>query len=81
MTANGGDQNKGVVKLDALDGSDAARREECLRKCAAAPLWTGCEMIWQRGDKGCYVHTNPVSRGNGGGDYYCWIRSKCKGTT
>ena len=74
---NGGDQNSGVIKINGIDGNTKAAREECLRLCQATNGATGCEVIWNQNNRGCYVHTREVSRGNNVGNHYCWIFSKC----
>ena len=78
VTSNGHDQNSGVIKKNSLDGNTLQRQEECLKLCLAHPGATGCEVIWNQGNRGCYVHTKPVARGNGVNKHYCWILSKCR---
>merc|ERR1711862_85986 len=39
------------------------------------PGATGCEVIWDQGNRGCYVHTAEVERGNGVARHQCWIFS------
>ena len=73
------DQNEGVVKLNADDGNTTERQGICLGMCHAYEGATGCEMRWNQGDRGCYVHTNEVARGNGVANHSCWIFAKCKG--
>lgn len=34
-------------------------------------------MIWNQGNRGCYVHTQAVARGNGAAHHRCWVFSKC----
>jgi len=77
VKGNGSDQNSGVVKLNALDGNTPERQEDCLKRCRATPGVTGCEVIWDQGNRGCYAHTKEVARGNGVGRHRCWIFSKC----
>ena len=76
---NGGDQNSGVIKLDAVDGNTAQQQAKCLAMCRAYKGATGCEEIWNQGNRGCYVHTSVVARGNGVPNHACWIFSKCRG--
>ena len=71
---DGGDQNAGVIKLNSLDINTAERRENCLDLCEATSGYTGCEGIWNQANRGCYVHTDAVSRGNNAGNHVCWIR-------
>merc|ERR1712115_327451 len=74
---NGHDQNHGVVKLNGLDGNTAQRQRKCLKMCLARRGATGCEVIWHQGNRGCYVHTREVARGNNAPRHRCWIFSKC----
>ena len=77
---NGHDQNSGVIKLDAVNGNSPKQQASCLARCLAYPGATGCEEIWNQGNRGCYVHTSVVSRGNGVRNHACWILNKCAGT-
>jgi len=70
---DGRDQNSGVIKLNDLDGNTVRRQEDCLKLCLARPGVTGCEVIWNQGNRGCYAHTQPVSRGNNVDRHKCWI--------
>jgi len=70
---NGGDQNSGVVKLNSLDGKTLKSQEDCLKLCLATTGVTGCEVIWDQGNRGCYAHTHSVARGNGVARHICWI--------
>ena len=70
---DGRDQNSGVKKLNSLDGNTSKRQEGCLKLCLATPGVTGCEVIWDQGNRGCYAHTQSVSRGNGRARHMCWI--------
>ena len=45
--------------------------------CAGA---TGCELILDQPNRGCYAMTQQVSRGNFAARHYCWVFSKCAGT-
>merc|ERR1712130_371549 len=76
---NGYDQNSGVVKLNNLNGNTARRQKQCLKMCLARRGATGCEVIWNQGNRGCYVHTRQVARGNNAARHRCWIFSKCRG--
>jgi hypothetical protein len=71
------DQNSGVRKLSGGDYNSAAKQEECLAKCANYPGYTGCEMIWSQGNRGCYVHTRTVTgvyARRGAGRHYCFLK-------
>ena len=78
VQSNGADQNAGVIKKNNLDGNTAERQKQCLDICRAHPGATGCEVIWNQINRGCYIHTQQVARGNGVGNHMCWIFSKCK---
>ena len=71
---DGGDQNHGVHKLKGGDWK--ANHEECLAECAKVPGVTGCEMIWDQGNRGCYAHTSEVARGNGVVRHSCYLPKK-----
>ena len=72
-----GDQNSGVIKLNDLDGNTAERQEKCLELCRAEDGATGCEVIWDQENRGCYAHTDEIDRGNGVDRHGCWVFSKC----
>ena len=78
VKANGGDQNSGVIKLNDLDGNTSERQDECLELCHSEIGATGCEVIWNQGNRGCYVHTREIARGNGVDRHACWVFSKCE---
>jgi len=73
----GHDQNSGVIKLWGGDfGPSQTKQMECVQKCidaSAVRKTTGCEAIWHQGNRGCYLHTQDVSRGNGVDRHSCWI--------
>lgn len=74
VLADGTDQNSGVIKLDSLDGRTRQRIEQCLEKCNKHAGATGCELVWDNWfNKGCYVHTSTVAKGNGVANHACWI--------
>ena len=75
---NGGDQNSGVKKLNSLDGNTLERQKKCLDLCRSVAGVTGCEVIWNQDNRGCYVHTQPIARGNGVDRHFCWVFSKCE---
>ena len=80
VTSNGTDQNSGVKKLNALDGDTPEIQQQCLELCFAENGATGCEVIWSQNDRGCYVHTEEIARGNDVDKHECWIFSKCEST-
>jgi hypothetical protein len=76
VTKSGRDQNSGVKKLMSGDINTDAKKNECLQKCAQVNGMKGCEAIWSQGNRGCYVHTKAIDRGNGRGRHACWVRGK-----
>merc|ERR1711879_801241 len=45
----------------------------CMKACRARPGATGCEVIWDQGNRGCYIHTQRITEGNGVGRHLCSI--------
>ena len=76
---DGGDQNSGVMKQNSLNGNTIELQEQCVQICKQMDEATGCEIIWDQGNRGCYVHTQEIARGNGAPKHACWIFSKCAG--
>ena len=74
---NGGDQNSGVTKLNDIDGENLEAQRECLIQCRNTAGATGCEIVWNQGNRGCYAHTQEIDRGNGAERHFCWVFSKC----
>ena len=80
ITLFGRDQNSGVKKLNGMyNGDTLDGQKECLKLCRSVQGVTGCEVIWDQGNRGCYAHTREVARGNGEARHKCWVFSKCKG--
>ena len=79
VLANGADQNGGVIKLNGVDGTTPQAQATCLAKCKERTGATGCEVIWSQGNRGCYVHTQTIARGNNVDRHQCWVFSKCTG--
>merc|ERR1719221_720924 len=79
VKADGGDQNSGVIKLYSTNaGPSDSLLQECHQTCDSElkernVQATGCEAIWDRGNRGCYLHTQPISHGNGRERHACWI--------
>jgi hypothetical protein len=80
VRGDGIDQNAGVIKLDQVDyGPSIDKLKECLDMCIAfseKAYVTGCESIWDQGNRGCYVHTSSVAKGNNVDMHQCWIVKK-----
>ena len=81
LKPNGLDQNRGVHKLNGINGNTKQAQESCLQMCKRYSGATGCEVIWNRWNRGCYVHTLSIARGNGRSHHTCWVFSKCRTTT
>merc|ERR1711959_328174 len=73
VTDKGHDQNSGVKKINAVDGNTCQTQSACLKACKATPGATGCEVIWHQGNRGCYVHTKSIAKGNGVHRHMCWV--------
>jgi len=77
VKSNGEDQNNGVVQLATGNfGPSESKKQECFNLCinASSKLQvTGCEAVWYQNNKGCYIHTKDVYRGNGVQDHNCWV--------
>jgi len=73
VKADGQDQNSGVYKIASADFDGPELQRKCLQMCSAYPGHTGCEVIWNQYNRGCYVHTQEVVRGNGIQNHACWI--------
>ena len=80
VDANNGDVKDGVIKINSGDYLTPDAEQSCLKLCKSYKGATGCETIWNQGNKGCYIHTNPaIVKGNGATNHHCWVFSKCKG--
>lgn len=79
MKENNRDQNSGVIKLDNLNTKSDKELEACLKKCETRIGATGCEAIWDQGNRGCYAHMEYVEKGNNANRHVCWVFSKCTG--
>ena len=81
VTRSGADRKSGVIKLDSIDSNSTEVHSRCLGKCRRHKGATGCEMIWDQRDSGCYVHTHGIDRGNNDTNHFCWVFSKCAGSS
>ena len=79
VTQNGVDQNSDVTKLNNINGGTSESQMDCLKQCYALPGATGCEVIWDQDDRGCYVHKNAIAKENNAAKHGCWVFSKCTG--
>ena len=77
---DGNNQNSGVIKKNSLNGNTTEARKQCLATCKETDGATGCEVIWDQHNRGCYVHTQEIARGNGVERHMCWVFSNCSGT-
>jgi len=75
VRSNGSDQNSGVKKLHTMDYYDKGDlHKQCLEMCAAVVGVTGCEMIWDQNNRGCYAHTDNIDGGgNGKVRHSCYV--------
>ena len=68
----GRDENDLVTKLYGGNVQTDDEVQACWEKCAAVSGVTGCEAIWNQGNRGCYVHkSTAIIRGNGVNQHYC----------
>merc|ERR1712028_44333 len=73
--SNANDQNSGVTTLDGGDYEGNTREAQCLAQCKEHSAdWTGCEMIWDQSNRGCYVHTEHVNYANNVDKHKCLLR-------
>merc|ERR1712028_23933 len=73
--SHGGDQNSGVTKLDGGNYEGNTKEAQCLAQCKEHSAdWTGCEVIWDQGNAGCYVHTEHVDSANSVARHKCLLR-------
>ena len=79
VTAEGKDQNEGVIKISSVSNKTLAYQNICLKLCTRTPNVTGCELIWGQANRGCYAHTKSIAKGNGQDRHMCWILSECRG--
>ena len=79
VRGNGADQNGGVRKLSSVNMNTDELKESCLQQCIAYRGATGCEVIYNTANQGCYVHTRNIARGNNVANHNCWVFTKCKG--
>jgi len=67
VKSNNSDQNDGVQKLVGGDYNDVGDlHKQCLEMCAGVKGVTGCEMIWDQNNRGCYAHTANIDGGGNG---------------
>ena len=61
-------QDYGVVKVNSVDGNSVDAQNICLAACLKHGGATGCEIIWDQSNRGCYIHTSrAIDHGNGDG--------------
>merc|ERR1712028_60969 len=73
--SHGSDQNSGVTKLDGGNYEGNTKEAQCLAQCKEHSAdWTGCEVIWDQGNAGCYVHTEHVNSANSVARHKCLLR-------
>jgi len=73
--SNAIDQNNGVTKLEGGNYEGNTKEAQCLAQCKEHSAdWTGCEVIWDQGNAGCYVHTEHVNYANNVDKHKCLLR-------
>merc|ERR1712166_481261 len=73
--SNANDQNNGVTKLEGGNYEGNTKEAQCLAQCKEHSAdWTGCEVIWDQGNRGCYVHTEHVNYANNVDKHKCLLR-------
>jgi len=72
-TVNREDQNSGVLKVSSQNMNSDNIREQCLDVCKTVPGATGCEVVWDLINQGCYVHTQRITEASGAARHYCAI--------
>ena len=75
---NGARENLGVKKLNTLDIDTIEKQRECFDMCRKVPGVNGCSGIWGKRHRGCYAHTQVVSKGNDEPNHICWIFARAK---
>lgn len=75
---NNADQNSGVYKAS---GSEYWSQSQCVNWCKQYSFGTACELIWNQSNRGCYLHTQVTSHGNGVVNHYCWICNENTGSS
>lgn len=78
VKSNNRDQNQGVKKLNNNNVKTADEKAACLKLCKEYEGATGCEAVYDQGNRGCYVHTAEVYKGNGRAKHSCWPFHRCK---
>lgn len=73
---NNRDVNEGVKLLKRGEFKTKEQRQECRRLCALEEKVTACELVWDQGNRGCYVHTSDaVDHGNKRDNHACYVVS------
>jgi len=75
VTADG--QNSLVVQLNSNDGDGPYAQQVCLEACRGYNVdgnsATGCQVIWNQENRGCYVVTDSIDHGSGDENHLCWV--------
>ena len=53
-------QNAGVIKVNSVNGNSVDAQKICMAACLNHKGATGCEVIWDQSNRGCYIHTSKV---------------------
>uniref|UniRef100_A0A7S1B3G8 Uncharacterized protein n=1 Tax=Corethron hystrix TaxID=216773 RepID=A0A7S1B3G8_9STRA len=49
-------------------------KQKCIHECIRHEGYTGCEVVWNGREAGCYVHTEFVVQHKEKSNHFCWIR-------
>ena len=74
VDAQGKDVSKGVLKIKNVANEYSRYVEnDCLHSCLSytKAKVTGCEYIWKQSNRGCYIHTLSIVKGNGLANHKC----------
>ena len=74
VDSNNKDVNSGVTMLGQLSGDVVSQQSACQEMCAGTAGITGCELIMNRANAGCYAHTSStITHANGVQNHWCWL--------
>ena len=49
-----------MIKVNSVNGDSVDAQRICMAACLKHKGATGCEVIWDQGNRGCYIHTSKV---------------------
>jgi len=65
--------DRGVKKINSINGNTEEAQRECLQTCLDHEGATGCQVIWDQENRGCYIMTGIIDHGNGSDLHLCWL--------